>query len=188
MKFQTKTMSSRNEFSEFFENDNVEKTKHGNDTTKNRLTKKEVNETSFYVRAVFSFFSVVWLLIIVFNKYYTSITAWILLIPFAIFLLGFMNAEETCDSELTEDVFTLSFSTIGVVVAIPLLGLYNKDKTNDKLNNIVFLALICTLFTYLHVWIKKSTRHVYKAVRSCLETYAVILYIFSILIFFIDEK
>lgn len=149
--------------------------------------KYDTNE-SFYVRSIFMVFTVIWMIIIIMGKFYESLAAWILLIPFGIFLLGFMFADETCDHEVHDDVFSVTFIAIGVVVAIPLLTFANKEKPNVKINHIIFLAIIATLLSYLHLWVNKTNRYICKVVRSCLETYAITLYIFAIMILFIDEK
>lgn len=142
-------------------------------------------ESSFYVRAVYTVFTFIWMLVIVMNKFYANICAYILLIPFAIFLLGFMNAEETCDCEVETDVMAVTFVTVGIIISIPLLTLFNKDGANKDLNHIIFLAMIFVLLSYLHIWVGKSGRHVCKAIRSCLETFALCLYMYAIGIFFI---
>lgn len=149
--------------------------------------KLEIRETSFYVRSVFLTFTFIWIIIIVLNKFYTSLAVWVLLIPFAIFLLGFMNADETANTDIESDVFSVTFITIGIIVSMPLLSLFNKEKTNEHLNHVIFLAMISTLLSYLHIWTGKKNRHVCKVIRSCLETYAICLYIFAITIFFVDE-
>ena len=150
----------------------------------------EKSETCFYIRSVYGIFTLIWLLIIVINKFYTELTCYVLFIPFLIFLLAFMNAEDICDSEVENDVLGINFLTIGIVLFIPLVTLTNKEtsvtaKTN--VNHSIFLAVTCILLSYYHVWVCKSNRHVYKAIRSCLETIAITLYIFAIAIFFTTE-
>jgi hypothetical protein len=159
-----------------------------NEPKNKKKIREEAKEASFYVRSIFLIFTFVWMIVIILNKFYVSLAAWILLIPIMIFLLGFSFAEECCDCELADDIFSTSFMYVGVFISIPLLTLFNKDGRNRKLNHIVFLALISTLLAYLPMWLRKTARHPYKAARTCLETIAVTLYIFAIVIFFIDEK
>lgn len=142
------------------------------------------SQTAFYVRSVYATFTFIWMLVIVMNKFYTSICAYILLIPFAIFLLGFINADDICDCEVETDVLSITFISVGVILSMPLLTMFNKDGPNRELNKIIFYALICILLSYLHIWVSKDNRHICKAIRSCLETFAISLYIFAITIFF----
>ena len=143
-------------------------------------------ETVFYVRSIFTLFTFFWIMIIVMNKFYKSMVAYVLLIPFAIFLLAFMNAEDTVDDELENDVLSVTFVTVGIIISMPLLTLFNKDKSNTELNHIIFLAIISILLSYFHLWCDRSRRHICKAIRSCLETFSITLYIFAIAIFFVQ--
>lgn len=145
-------------------------------------------ETSFYIRSIFTLFTFIWILVIVMNKFYKNIAAYILLIPFAIFLLGFMNAEDILDDKLEDDVFSVTFVTVGIIISMPLLTLFNKNKNNVELNHIIFLAIISILLSYFHLWCDRSRRHICKAIRTCLETFSITLYIFAIAIFFIQEQ
>ena len=143
--------------------------------------------TIFYVRSIFCLFSFIWIFVIILNKFYKNIACYILLIPFIIFLLGFINSEDTTNTDVEDDIFSVTFLTLGLVVSLPLLALFNKDNANPELNHVIFLAMISILLSYLHIWVGKENRHVFKAIRSCLETFSITLYIFAISIFFIKD-
>lgn len=155
------------------------------------------DEVTFFIRAVFVVFSLIWMLVIILNKFYKSFASFVLFLPFGYFLIGFLNAECICDKELEQDVLQVTFIAAGMIISIPLLGLINKDeiKWNEQnvkrkeelkklLNHTIFLAVIFILLSYPHVWVCKDIRHIYNVARSCLETFGVTLYIFALTIFF----
>lgn len=144
-------------------------------------------ETVYYIKTVFLVFSLIWSILIVSNKFYNNSACWVLVLPYIIFLLGFINAEDVADDKISEDVFSTSFVGIGIIVSLPLLTLFNKDKTDVELNHVIFMGLISILLSYFHIWCDYSRRHVVKSIRSCLETFAIDLYIFAILIFFLQK-
>lgn len=146
--------------------------------------KYEDCEKSNYIRIVFIFFIIIWVFIVSINKFYLSVAFPVLLIPFASFGLGIINSDNI-DNELGSDIFSATFITMGLVISLPLLTFFNKDKMDKDLNHIIFLAMISTLFSYIHIWINKNNRCICKVVRSCFETIAVTLYIFALTIFFI---
>lgn len=158
--------------------------------TKHELADGELyvpkEETIFYVQSVFVAFSLLWTILIVTNKFYKSLASYILFIPYIIFLLGFMNAADVIDDEVAADIFSTTFIGVGIIISMPLLVLFNKEKPNSELNHITFLGLISILLSYFHIWCDYSRRYIVKAIRSCLETFAIDLYIFAILIFFLQ--
>ena len=137
-----------------------------------------------YISATYIFFIFLWLLIILLNGFYKSSAWYVLLIPFVIFTIGFFNTD-CVDRELEEDVFKVTFVTIGILLSLPLLKLFNEKQYDRQLNHIIFLAMIATLFSYYHFWVPSSLRHVCKVIQSCLETIAITLYIFALVIFFL---
>lgn len=186
-----------------------------------RMTRKEKSHVIYYTKAMYIIFTFIWILLCIANKLYDNIAAYVLLIPFVIFMFGYFNAECTCNTEVESDVFGVSFVSIGILVSIPLLTLFNKDdgnkkasdkqddnskndnsvpeiknedemkkqeekeKSSKRLNHIIFLAMISVLLIYLPIWVGYHDRHIYKAARSCLETFSITLYIYAIMIFFV---
>lgn len=167
------------------------------------MSKADHEQIAFYIRSSFSFFIFLWALIILGNELHTKISFFVLIIPFALFSIGFMNAYEIADDGVENDVFTTTFITAGLILSMPLLGLFNKDldkmkeagkstseichiETSSKfLSRVIFLAMIFTLFSYYHIWVDKFHRHVVKIIRSCLEQIAVTLYIYALVLFFL---
>jgi hypothetical protein len=155
---------------------------------------ENTENVTFHIRTTFFIFILIWLSVILLNKFYLSNAFIVLLIPFFIFGLGLINSEIISDEKLEDDVFTTSFITLGLVISLPLLTLFNnnnREMKNEKkadvktLNHIIFLAMIFTLLSYYHIWVNKVDRHVCKIIRSCFETMSITLYIFSLTIFFI---
>ena len=163
---------------------------HDNSYKSSKKCRYNPKQLTFYSRAVFVMFTFIWILIVAMNKFYNDTASYVLLLPFAFFLLGFMNADEICDDELENDIFSTSFITIGIVVSIPLLGYFNRDKEGNikdkKSTHAIFIAMITTLLTYLQIWVDKRYRHVCKVIRSCLETIAITLYIYAIILYFLE--
>lgn len=175
-----------------------------------RMTPAEKRKYVYFTKAVYVIFTFIWLLLCLTNNFYENIAAYVLLIPFIVFLFGFFNAEETCNTEVETDVFGVSFIAIGILVSMPLLTLFNKEddkklgtpditkietiedrdkrlereKNTKLLNHVVFIALVCVLLIYLPIWVGYHERHICKSIRSCLETFSITLYIYAIMIFF----
>ena len=144
----------------------------------------EVINNSYYVSAVYVVFVFIWLIIIIFNRFVKSSAAFVLVIPFIIFAIGFMNSD-CIDNALEEDVFRVSFISVGLLLSLPLLKLFNEKGDNRQLNHVIFLAMIFTLISYYHIWVPLHDRHICKVIQSSLETISITLYIFALTIFFL---
>jgi len=138
----------------------------------------------YYVASVFAIFAFIWILVVLLNRLYTSHVSFILVVPLFIFTIGFFNAE-CIDCELEGDVFKVTFITVGLLLSLPLLKFFNENNEDRQLNHVIFLAIISILISYYHVWVPHEDRHVCKAIQSCLETFAITLYIFAVLIIFL---
>lgn len=145
---------------------------------------------------VFVIFTILWSFIIAINRFYDT-PAWpVLLIPYAMMGIGFLNKDEISDDKVQGGVFSATFISMGLIIAFPLLTYLNNkilgceagkegEKTCDpakkalfsQLNHIIFIAVILTLLSYIHIWVDESMRHVCMIIRSCFETIATTLYI-----------
>lgn len=162
-----------------FDNEVKSLKKHTNDNCVDEI------QTGTYIRFTFIIFMIVWTFVVTYNKFFL-LAAWpILTIPYGLFGLGILNADEICDDVVEENVFSTTFVTMGLIISLPLLTMINKDKQNKDLSHIVYLGMIFTLFSYFHFWVDKEQRHVCKIIRSCLETIAVTLYILTLTVFFV---
>uniref|UniRef100_A0A6C0BFH6 Transmembrane protein n=1 Tax=viral metagenome TaxID=1070528 RepID=A0A6C0BFH6_9ZZZZ len=150
-----------------------------------KLSVDEDLRVGFYIQSVFIAFIFIWIFLVAINKLHLSTGSIILLIPIALFCIGFMNAYQIADDEIEDNVFSTTFVTIGLIVSIPLITLFNKDKENKQLTHNVYLAMILTLFSNLHVWMDKSERHACRIIRSCFETMAISLYAYTLTEFFL---
>lgn len=140
-----------------------------------------------YIISVYIVFTFLWVLIVLLNRFYAdkgNISMFVLFIPFIVYFIGIMNAD-IIDESITSDVYQTTFITNGILLSLPLLTWFNKEKLNKELNHIIFLAMFFTLLTYYHIWIPMEGRRIYKIIRSCSETMAITLYIFALTIFFI---
>lgn len=154
----------------------------------NKISETEIYENeqnSFYIKCTFTFFMIIWTFMVAINRLHLSYIFPILLIPYASFGIGLLNADDLADDKLENDMFSATFITMGLIISMPLLTFFNKEKTDKELNHLVFLAMITTLLSYLHFWGDGTIRHVSKISRSCLETMAVTLYVYVLTNFFI---
>lgn len=147
--------------------------------------KKQYGENETYIRITFFIFMVIWTFLVAINGLFISMAFPILLIPYASFGLGILNSDQLADDKLESDMFSATFITMGLVISMPLITFLNKDKPNKDLNHIIFLAMISTLCSYLHIWGDGAFRHVSKIFRSCLETMAITLYVYVLVVFFL---
>jgi hypothetical protein len=164
----------------------------------------ETLRIGMYIRYAFIIFMIIWTFIISINKFYLSPAFPILFIPYGAFGLGYINSDRIANDKIEEGVFSATFIAMGLLISLPLLNYmsgkilgidYGKDskceidpvkkKASSELNHIIFLAMISTLLSYIHIWVDEDDRHVCKIIRSCFETIAVTLYIFALTIFFI---
>lgn len=143
-----------------------------------------MNSNSFYVRAIFAFFTFLWILIVVMNKLYESFAALILLLPFGYFFIGFMNADCVCEKEVMDDVLSVTFINTGLLLSLPIITFLSKDYVDKSINHVVYLTIVIILLSYPHIWASVKNRELYKVSRSCLETMSITLYIFVLTTFF----
>jgi len=137
----------------------------------------------YYVGSTYCIFALLWIIIVLWNKFYLSSANFILLIPLIIFTIGFFNLENLND-DLQNDVFRVTFISVGLLLSLPLLKLFNEKKENRMLNHVIFLSMIFILVSYYHFWVPSECRYVCKIIQSCLETFSITLYIFALTIFF----
>lgn len=139
----------------------------------------------FFASSLYLIFTFIWIIIILWNKFYKSNAFMVLIIPIFIFTIGFCNTEE-CDDNVQRDIFKVSFISVGLLLSLPLLKLFNEKNEDRMLNHVVFLAMIFVLLSYYHIWVSQSQRQYCKIIQSCLETYSITLYIFALVIFFLQ--
>ena len=142
-------------------------------------------EEYYYIAFIYLIFSLFWIILILANNFQRSDAFFVLFIPLIIFGIGFFNSNN-CDYELRKDVFNVTFISVGLLLSLPLLKLFNDKKEDKQLNHIIFLSMIFILFTYYHIWIPMENRYICKIIQSCFETYAITLYIFALVIFFLQ--
>ena len=138
----------------------------------------------YYISTTYLIFIFLWILLVVLNNFHKSSVSFVLLIPIIIFSIGIFNASNF-DVDLQKDVFQVTFISVGLLLSLPLLKLFSEKNNNPQLNHVIFLAMISILLSYLHIWIPSEERHLCKIIQSCLETFAITLYIFALVIFFL---
>ena len=145
----------------------------------------KINMNNYYVGFIYLIFTLIWIIIILSNNFQKNDTFYILFIPVILFTIGFFNCDN-CNPELQKDIFNISFINVGLLLSLPLLKVFNDKKEDKQLNHIIFLSMIFILLTYYHIWIPLENRYICKIIQSCIETFAITLYIFAISIFFLQ--
>lgn len=144
---------------------------------------------SFYIRALFVFFSFFWILLVIVAKLYDSFAAMILLIPFGYFIFGICNSNIINDKNICDDVFSLTFTNTCLILSLQIINYIKNTNCDEKINTSIYMTMFLILLSYPHVWCSLENRIYYKICRSCLETLGVTLYIYSLtLLFFSDKK
>jgi len=142
------------------------------------------SENCFYVGMIYILFSLIWILIVLYNRFYTSPASFILIIPLILFTIGYFNCDKF-NVDLQNDVFRITFISVGLLLSLPLLKFFTETKPNKQLDHVIYLAMIFVLVSYYHVWLPLENRHTWKAIQSCFETFSVTFYIFALTIFFL---
>lgn len=163
----------------------IEEEKIKKSNFESNLNQVNMLQIGFYIQCTFSAFIFIWIFLIAINKLHFSLASIILLIPIALFSIGFMNSYEIADDEIENNVLGVTFTTVGLILSIPLITYLNKEKENKSLTHCIYLAMVLTLLSNLHIWTDKDLRHVCRIMRSCFETMAISLYAYVLTDFFI---
>ena len=138
----------------------------------------------FNVRCLYIAFSLLWLLIIITLKLFDSSSFIILLIPFFLFGIAFINANYL-SSDCCDSTMQITFISIGLLLSIPMITLIKTSKKDSsKLITILITAMILTLFSYFHLWLPLNYQYISKHSKSCFETMAVTLFIYALANYF----
>lgn len=142
-------------------------------------------KVGFYIFTTFFVFIFIWIMILMICGVAKSPASVILFIPIVLFFLGMINSYDIADDKIEENVFSTTFATMGLIISMPLVAHYNKERENKYLNHVIYMAMILTLFSNFHFWTDEKLRHVCKITRSCFETMSIALYAYTLLIYFI---
>lgn len=135
-----------------------------------------------WINIVYIIFVIIWIILICYFKLYETIVGIIVsTIPFILFGIAVYNLDN-----LTEDIkwCEAQFYNIGLILALTLVGFISKElkcpKSSKYLIEIVFISMIFILCTLLHFWVPEKWKIVWKHVKSCMETLAVVLFIYTL--------
>jgi hypothetical protein len=141
--------------------------------------------TYTYVRIVYIILLIIWIVTIWYFKLYIVSTWYILLIPVGIFIYAIATASLfTYDTE--GEMSRISYLSLGILLAIPLLTWMNKEFEGDKEHflSIIFVALGFSVLTYIDFWVTKRWLSVFKHARGGLQSMSVTLFLFAITTYF----
>lgn len=137
---------------------------------------------------VYVFFSILWIVIVIFFELYKKPTSIILILPLILFSIALCNVY-CMTKESTKELFQTSFITIGILFSIPLLTLINKES-DDNVNHItqiIVIAIVLILFSYLHICSAPGYEIVWVHCSNCLETMAITLFLYCLLTYFVSK-
>lgn len=145
--------------------------------------------TVFWIRIVYVIALIIWLLIVIYTRFYTLHGSFILAIPFIIFIIGMINAPSLTE-EVEDFMFEANFLTIGLLLALPLLNWTSKGYEGSKqtFTLIIILAITLSILSMYDIWVSKKWLSVYKHFRSCLQTMSLTLVIFGLIEYFLCRK
>lgn len=112
----------------------------------------------------------------------------ILIIPYVIFLFGFINASAL--SHKVEKMFQrANYMTVGLLIALPLMAWMIKNYGGDKRQFIciVVTALILSLVSLMEVWTSYKWHSCTRHIRSTLNTMALTLLIYLLYLFYLHH-
>ncbi len=151
--------------------------------------KKYEKHTIFWTRIIYLIAIVIWLILIIYTGFYRLHGAFILAIPFIIFVIGIINAS-CLSTDVEEYMFAANFLTIGLLLALPLLNWTCKGYSGDKrlFTLIIVLAITLSIFSMYDIWVPIKWLSVYKHIRSCFQTLSLTLVIFGLVEYFLCRE
>jgi hypothetical protein len=138
------------------------------------------DEDAYKIYIVYILFIIIWIIIVIFLKIHDN---FIIVVPPIIFLYSIYCVK---DMDPDMDLFQTSFIVVGIIFAVPLLTLLSDKKhiNFNKSCNIISLAVIFILISYIPICKTENTLFIWKHCRSCMETISIILFIYVLLSFF----
>lgn len=85
-----------------------------------------------------------------------------------------------------EHLFKTNFLSLGLLVAIPLLGVMsaNYGGNADHYLAILLAAIVCSLLSLVDLWVGYRYLSVTKHIKSILQQYSIFLLIFAVYLYF----
>lgn len=135
----------------------------------------------FYIISVYIIGLLVWFLLIFFLKIYKTPPSLVLWITPIVFIISMANTKYI-DDTVEKSMFSTSFFGTGLFIAIGILAWATKIGHHDKtILVVVLLAMTFTLLGHLEIWIPVKSQLIFKHVRTCFQTFAVVLYCYVLL-------
>jgi len=140
------------------------------------------------IKIIYILMIILWFIVITYFNFWQLRTFPILLLPFILFIIGIYNSD-SLTKECENEMFKISFLSVGVIVVIPLLSWISKDYNGDikQFIAIIVLAMVSTLLSLIDVWIPPDSMSVYKHVKSSLQVISITLLIFGLITYFIHR-
>jgi hypothetical protein len=113
----------------------------------------------------------------------------ILLVPLGLFIAAYYSIPYL-NRDIEDSMFKANFLSIGLILAVSLFALLEKNYRGDKrqFSLIVILALVFTMLSLLDIWVPANYTSLVKHLKSVFQVFAVFLLIYALYIYFIHSS
>lgn len=132
---------------------------------------------------------VLWIILIIFFCFYktTYFGYMILALPVVIYIIGFLNASGTVESD--DAIYACNYLSIGLLVVLPLLTWLDKKENAHKtaILEAMIIAIILLMLSLIDVWVKPQWLSVVKHIKSIFQTASLTLLIYALYMFYMGR-
>lgn len=143
------------------------------------------------IQIVYIIAAILWAVFITYFGFYRTPKAGliILLIPFFVYGLGFINAKElTVDVE--DNVFSANYLSVGLLIVLPLLTWMDKRQNHNTtiVTEAMIVSIVLSLLSLVDIWVRPKWLSVVKHIKSVIQTAALTLLVFALYMFYIGRQ
>lgn len=149
------------------------------------------NNQTTNVQRVYLLGLIGWIILIILYKLVPTsdfIEIIILFIPIFVFSVSYMSVPNIT-YRIEKYMFKANLLTIGLLVALPLInwGYTGSDKNRTIFIKLAATAIIFSMITLIDIWVPAKFLPIIKHVKSVFQTSAIVLLIFGLYRFFIEQ-
>lgn len=142
------------------------------------------------LRYVYIIAIVIWLLVVWWLKLYKT-NFWgmaILSIPIILFIMAIGMLPSLCRNDEMM-LFKANFLSVGLLLALPLLGLLEKKYQGEVvISAVIVLAIMFTMMSLIDVWVMYIYAPIARHIKSIFQCFAIVLMIYSLNTFFVKTR
>ena len=147
-------------------------------------------ETVTYVRVLYVFLIVMWIVLVVYLRLWSTLGGSVLVAPVILFGLAFATAPYLCD-DIECFMGQANCLSLGLMIAMPLLVYLNNSKypgDKQRYTSAIIMALIFSSLALVDVWVPPNFMTPYKHFRSALHVVSLTLFIYALLHHFLTRS